>query len=461
MLDIKKKLERKKGLMSKYIGDRQYYKTLLVIAIPLALTNLLQSCMSIVDTIMVSGIGMLTSVGNAGNIIQLTDGITWGIVSGIAVYAAQFYGANQKDNLARIFGLCLILLLANCLFWILMVYLFGEELLGFYLKDGEIIKYSLEYLRIDILSLIPAYIAYACSTMYRSMHNTRLPFIISIIASLTNVIANYYCLYIIKIGVKGAAIGTLFSQIVACVIYIIFILKDKPIFFVVDKIFDLHLGFIKPVLDTTWPIILNESLFGFGMSLFNKAYGILGTKAMDAIYVANQVFNMFTFIIWGYGSAVSIMIGTKLGEAKIDEAIKESKWHLGFSFLLGIFMSLLMITFAGFYLKFFNINDIATYNNARNILYVFALKLFIRMFTYMIFSTLKAGGDSKILNLYDSGFMYMIGLPLAFLGAYFGIKNIALLVLLVQIEQVVRLIFSLRRFNLHIWAKDLTKLVIN
>ena len=79
----------------------------------------------------------------------------------------------------------------------------------------------------------------------------------------------------------------------------------------------------------------------------------------------------------------------------------------------------------------------------------------------MIFSTLKAGGDSKILNLYDSGFMYMIGLPLAFLGAYFGIKNIALLVLLVQIEQVVRLIFSLRRFNLHIWAKDLTKLVIN
>ena len=447
--------------MSKYIGDKNYYKTLLTIALPLALTNLLQSCMSIVDTIMVSGIGMVTAVGNAGNIIQLTDGIGWGIMSGIAVYAAQFFGANQKDNLARTFGLCLTLLMANCIFWVLMVFFFGESLLRFYLNDAEIIKYSLEYLRIDILSLIPAYIAYACSTMYRSMHNTRLPFVISIIASIINVIVNYYCLYIIKIGVRGAAIGTLLSQNIACLIYVILIFKDKPDFFIPNKLFDLHLGFIKPVLETTWPIIVNESFFGFGMSLFNKAYGLLGTRAMDAIYVANQVFNMFTFAIWGYGSAVSIMAGTKLGEGKIDEAIKESKWQLGSGFILGIIMSLIMIGFAGIYLKFFNISDVTTYNNARNILYVFALKLFIRMFTYMIFSTLKAGGDSKILNLYDSGFMYMIGLPLAFIGAYCGISDIALLVLLVQIEQVIRLIFSLKRFNSYIWAKDLTKLVVS
>ncbi len=447
--------------MSKYIGDKNYYKTLLTIALPLALTNLLQSCMSIVDTIMVSGIGMVTAVGNAGNIIQLTDGIGWGIMSGIAVYAAQFFGANQKDNLARTFGLCLTLLMANCIFWVLMVFFFGESLLRFYLNDAEIIKYSLEYLRIDILSLIPAYIAYACSTMYRSMHNTRLPFVISIIASIINVIVNYYCLYIIKIGVRGAAIGTLLSQSIACLIYIILIFKDKPDFFIPNKLFDLHLGFIKPVLETTWPIIVNESFFGFGMSLFNKAYGLLGTRAMDAIYVANQVFNMFTFAIWGYGSAVSIMAGTKLGEGKIDEAIKESKWQLGSGFILGIIMSLIMTGFAGIYLKFFNISDVTTYNNARNILYVFALKLFIRMFTYMIFSTLKAGGDSKILNLYDSGFMYMIGLPLAFIGAYCGISDIALLVLLVQIEQVIRLIFSLKRFNSYIWAKDLTKLVVS
>ena len=77
----------------------------------------------------------------------------------------------------------------------------------------------------------------------------------------------------------------------------------------------------------------------------------------------------------------------------------------------------------------------------------------------MLFSTLKAGGDSKILNLYDSGFMYLIGLPLAFGCAWLGIRDIGLLLLIVQFEQLIRLIFTLKRYNTYVWAKDLTKLV--
>lgn len=447
--------------IKEYIGNKEYYKTLLIVALPLALTNLLQSCMSIVDTIMVSGIGMVTAVGNAGNIITLNDGINWGIVSGIAVYAAQFYGANQKDNMARTFGFCLILMFVNSLLWISTVYLFGERLLRFYLNDTEIIKYSLEYIRITIFSLIPSAFNLSCSIMYRSMHNTRLPFVLSIFSAILNIIINYVCIYTFNMGVAGAAWGTLLSNLIGSIVYLFIVLKDKPMFLDLSKMFDLHLNFIKPVLETMLPIIINESIFGFGQSLFNKAYGLLGTKAMDAIYVANQVFNMFTFAIWGYGSAVSILVGTKLGEGKIDEAIKESKWQLGSGFMLGSFVSIIMIVFAGLYLKLFNITDLIVYKDTRNILYVYALKLFIRTFTYMMFSTLKAGGDSKVINLYDSGFTFIIGLPLAFIGAYLGVKDIALLVLLVQIEQIIRFIFVLRRYNSHIWAKDLTKLVNN
>ena len=70
-----------------YFGDKEYYLKLFKIAIPLALTMLLQSCMQIVDSIMVPGIGMLTAVGNAGNILDLNGGLNWGIVSGIAIFA--------------------------------------------------------------------------------------------------------------------------------------------------------------------------------------------------------------------------------------------------------------------------------------------------------------------------------------------------------------------------------------
>ena len=449
------------NVIREYFGDKEYYLKLLKVAIPLALTMLLQSCMSIVDSIMVSNIGMLTAVGNASNILSLNDGINWGIVSGIAIFGAQFFGASQKDNMARTFGLCLILMFSNALIWILAVYLIGEKILFFYLNDPVVVNNSLIYIRIEIFSLLPAAFCFSCATMFRSMHNTKLPFFISTFGAISNVVLNYYFLYILKTGVAGAAYGTLISTCLNSLIYMIALIKSKAMFFIPNKMFDIHLGFIKPVLKTTFPIIVNETFFGLGLSLFNKAYGLLGTGAMDAIYAANQVFNMFTFAVWGFGSAVSIIVGTTLGQGNIEKAKKEAKYQLGSAFVLGSFLSIVMCIFAGFFLSFFNLNDLVTFNNARNILYVFALKVFLRSFTYMLFSTLKAGGDSKILNLYDSGFMYLIGLPLAFISAYLGLKDISLLVLIVQFEQVVRLIFTLKRYNTYIWAKDLTKLVRN
>lgn len=444
-----------------YFGDKEYYLKLLKVAIPLALTMLLQSCMSIVDSVMVSSIGMLTAVGNATNIISLNDGISWGVVSGAAIFGAQFFGANQKENMARTYGFCLILMLLNAFIWIIAVFIFGEKFLLFFLNDLDVVKYSLSYIRIEILSLIPAAFCFSTSTLFRSEHNTKLPFIISTIGAISNVILNYYFLFILKIGVEGAALGTLLSISINALIYLIIIIKTKADFFIPSKMFDLHLGFIKPIIKTTLPIIINETFFGLGLSLFNKAYGLLGTRAMDAVYASNQVFNMFTFAIWGFGSAVSILVGTNLGKGDIKKAKEESRYQLSSAFILGSFLSIVMIIFAGFFLSFFNISDASTYHSARLILYVFSLKVFLRSFTYMLFSTLKAGGDSKILNLYDAGFMYLIGLPVAFISALSGIKDIALLILIVQIEQVVRLIFTLKRYNSFIWAKDLTKLVRN
>jgi len=75
----------------------------------------------------------------------------------------------------------------------------------------------------------------------------------------------------------------------------------------------------------------------------------------------------------------------------------------------------------------------------------------------MMFSTLKAGGDARILNLYDSGFMYLIGIPSAFLAVYLGLKSVALVLLICQIEQMGRFVFTLRRFKSGIWARDLTR----
>ncbi|MBQ1812112.1 MAG: MATE family efflux transporter, partial [Erysipelotrichaceae bacterium] len=93
------------------------------------------------------------------------------------------------------------------------------------------------------------------------------------------------------------------------------------------------------------------------------------------------------------------------------------------------------------------------------LLAVYGFKAFLRVFTYVMFCTLKAGGDSKIYNLLDSGIMYAVGIPIAFFGVWLGMKDVVLLVLLCQLEQVVRFFLTLKRYNSYKWANNLTELV--
>ena len=113
----------------------------------------------------------------------------------------------------------------------------------------------------------------------------------------------------------------------------------------------------------------------------------------------------------------------------------------------------------GYLMHLYHISDPVTYNACRGLLAVYGFKAFLRVFTYVMFCTLKAGGDSRIYNLLDSGIMYTVGIPIAFGGVYLGIQNIVLLVLFCQIEQVVRFVLTLKRYNSYKWANNLTRLV--
>lgn len=444
----------------RYFGPKDFYSRTFRVAVPLAMTMLLSSCMSIVDTIMVSSIGMVTAVGNASQFLTLHDGISWGITSGIAIYAAQFYGAKQYTNMTRTMGLSIILSLANALFWVIIAYLFSEGILLFYLDDLAILPHSKAYLSVAILSTIPSAINMSFNVMYRSSQNTKLPFVMSLVGGIGNVCFNSLFIYGLKIGVVGAALGTFIAQCLVLICYIVYMLYKKPIFYTGFKdIFKLDLDFARPILYKAFPLIVNETLFGFGSTLFVKAFGMLGTKNMDAYYVANQVFNMFLFAVHGYGGAVSVLIGSRLGEGRIEKAKEESNYQLGLGFVLGVVLVMIMLVFKDLILALFSISDAYTYKIAGDLLAVFSIKVFLRMFNYMMFSTLRAGGDAKIMNFLDSGIMYLVGIPLAFIAVYIGIDDIVLVLLICQIEQVVRLLFTMHRYRSGIWAKDLTKVI--
>lgn len=449
-----------KSLLLNYIGDRAFYSKTFRVTFPLAMTMLLSSCMSIIDSIMVSSIGMVTAVGNASQVMTLSNGISWGITSGIAIFASQFFGAKQFEKMGKTFGLSVILSLANAFLWIIVTYTFGSQLMLFYLNDPEVLRHSLKYLQIAVFAEIPLALNNSIGLMYRSEHNTKLSFIMSILGAGFNIFFNYLFIYVIQIGVVGAALGTLIAQSMVFACYVIYLFKDRPRFLMGRANFEFNMDFIKPIFARILPLIVNETLFGFGMTLFVKAFGLLGTQSMDAYYVANQIFNLFLFLVHGYGSAVSILIGTRLGEGRIELAKTEAKYQLGLGFILAVILVLIMLGLQQPLLELYHVDNQTVEAMCKGLLNVLAFKVFMRMFNFLMFSTLKAGGDAKIMNFLDSGIMYLVGIPIAFMSVtVFAIDSIVVVLMLCQSEQIIRFFLTYRRYHSGIWAKDLTKMI--
>ena len=206
-----------------YIADKDFYLKVFRVAFPIALSHLLLSCRSIISSIMVSSIGMVTAIGNASNIIYLHDYLLWGIEAG----AAQFFGAKQYRNMARTQGIFLIMALLNAVFWIFAVYLFGDKLLLFYLDDPEIAFYSLQYLRYAVISLLFMCVTISFKCMYQSMHMTRLTFIESAIYVCLNIINNCLFIFVFDLGIKGAGLSLLATEMICCFGMFIYTLKKE------------------------------------------------------------------------------------------------------------------------------------------------------------------------------------------------------------------------------------------
>lgn len=452
--------------LTKYFGgSAKFYKKVASIGIPGALQQLLQSACGIVDSLMVSWIGQVSSVGTAAQVDLMMSTIAYGINCGTGMFASQFYGAKDFVKLKQCFGLKLIITLVNAIFWMLLSLFAGKMILQFYINDPFIIENGNAYLEVVCFSFIPASIAYCFSHMYRGVHKAMIPFVMSCFTMACNLIVNYLLIFGVagfpKLGVVGAAYGTFVAQFLTMVFYFAYAYRKKEVFVGnMKEMFSLKKEFVLPILKKTYPLVFNELLFSFGSTLFVKAFGVLGKDSMDAYFVGNKIAEMFYFLVWGISDATTIILATTLGSGKRDKAIKQGNYFVGIGIVLSVVLSILIVCSASGLVSLFALKKEVVVLSAILIVQVFAVKISLRLFNTLVFASMRAGGESKILMILDSGITWAVGIPLAFLCvSVFHRQEIALVFLIVQLEALVRVIIGMRLFKQGNWANNLTKLV--
>ncbi|MGB7595091.1 MAG: MATE family efflux transporter [Erysipelotrichaceae bacterium] len=445
-----------------YLGTREFYKKLLLISLPLALQQLLSSAMGIVDTMLVAKIGQVTAVGTAAQIDTMAITVAFGAASGAAIFMTQFYGAKDTSRLRKSFGLGLLMTTFIALVFALAAFFFSGPLLRFYINDANVLSSASDYLSVALYGYIPTILMMTFSFAYRSVHKTHIPLLIGTAAMALKIGLSYLLIFglfgLPVMGVRGAAFGTLIAQTLGLLTYIVYSYRTNQQFMgKLKEMFGFTRNFIQVILRRSSPLIFNETMFAIGSTLYIVIFGRLGSQAMESYYVAVQIGNLFLFLIQGISTANAAILGAELGSGDLKRAKQTGNAFISVAVIFSLVLSINVLLTAQPLVSMFGLEDPFVISQAILIVRVFAVRLSLRLFNVIIFASLRAGGDSKFLAFLDSGILWLVGLPTAFFFvSILHIQSIALVFLLVQVEQLVRVVVGLKRYFAGTWIRNLT-----
>lgn len=444
--------------LAKYIGDKSFYSRASRQIIPIIIQSFITSLSGFIDTIMASYFDGVSAVGTALQIDSIMQGITFGIAAGINIFVVQYYGAKDMNKMKQSFFFSLIMVSLNSIFWIFLSLFLNVRLLGLFIEDKGVVVASFSYLRFSCFSFIFTSLIMSFSFAYHSVQKTVVTFFIGSFTLVIHVIANYFLMFICDMGIAGAGLSMVVTQIASFLIYIIYSIKTKQPFIASPSIiFTLKWSFMKNLLVKTLPLIFNETFFSLGNSLFIIAYGTLGKNVMDCYYIGNQVVNIAYTVVNGISDGATTLIGYELGRKNFEYVEKEVNYFFGLTGAMSVITIIFLTVMSPTIVSLFSVKSISAYNLSVSIIRVLSLRVAFRLFNVIIFAALRSGGDSKFLALLDSGILWIVGVGSTYLMIYLiGITDIVLVILISQLEQFIRLVIGLLRIKSKKWLHSLT-----
>lgn len=444
--------------------DKKFLKSMLVIAIPIALQNLITSSLNMVDTLMISSLGKtsIAAVGLANQLFFFYILLSFGINSGSSIFIAQYWGKEDIISIRKVLGLALSLSTILGIIFTFIAFFFPEFVMSIFIKEPEVIKLGSDYLRIVSLSYIATTLAFAYSVALRSTGRPNVPMIVSAISFVTNTIFNYLLIFgkfgFPQLGVKGAAWGTVIARFVELGIILYSIYSKKGILAAsFGELLSWNKEFFQRYIKTTYPVILNEGFWSLGQVMYSIAYARIGEEATASVQIATTIQNIFFVIVRGLANACTVMVGNKIGAGEEEEAYEYATQFLIMSAMAGIVLGLIQSLTPSITLGFFKGLEPSVYLLSKKLLIILGLTFIVRMFNATaIVGVFRGGGDTTYSMVLELMSVWLVGVPLAFMGALLFKLPVYYVVALVSLEEVLKTIVSIPRIISKKWIKNVT-----
>ncbi|MCQ2597171.1 MAG: MATE family efflux transporter [Treponema sp.] len=437
-----------------------FYSSLIAIAVPVMMQNLLQTFVNMLDTIMIGRLGSIeiAAVGLGNQVFFVLNMILFGITSGGGVFIAQFWGKKEIAGIKKSLGIMLTLsIIVSAVFTVLCLTI-PHQILRLYSPDPEVIRVGGDYLRLVSLSYIATAIIFAYTQAFRGTERVKLPLVCTSLSLVTNALTNYILIFVVGWGVKGAALATVFSRAIELVIILAWSYGKKyEACGSLKDLMDFDWTFIGKFVKIALPVIFNETMWGLGITVTNAIYAHAGTDAITAVNITGTISQLTWVFCMGFGNGMSVIIGKKIGEGETELAQGYAKRSLWFMPAVGAAVGIFLWPLSYLLPVFFNVSP-EIIKTAKSMLIVLMICYpFNSSCMNWVVGVCRAGGDTVFSALAEMGTMWGYAVPIGFLATFVFNLPIVWIYICISSENVLKAIVGLIRVLSGKWLHDVTR----
>lgn len=334
------------GSIDNRITEGVIWKQLLLFFFPILFGSFFQQLYNTADAVIVGrfvGKEALSAVGGStGTITGLIVGFFTGLSGGATVIISQYYGAKRKEMVEYAVHTAIAFSILGGLVIMALGWILAPIMLQAMGTPADVMPHAVTYIRIYFLGIIPNLLYNIGAGILRAVGDSKRPLYFLIVSCLTNIVLDIVLVVYCNMGVAGAAIATIISQIVSALLIIGVLRKSKDMHHLELRRIGIDRRMLGRIVQIGLPAGLQSVMYSSSNLIVQSSINSLGTDTVAAYTAYSKIDSMFWMLVSAFGISVTTFVGQNYGAGKHDRVHKGIRVCLGMTFAATVLLSFVL-----------------------------------------------------------------------------------------------------------------------
>ena len=449
--------------MAVFTKDRSFYRSLVTLAVPISLQNLVTFAVSFADNVMIGSLGddAISGVYIGGQLQSVLQMFVGGIEGAILILAAQYWGKKDTQSIRKVVSIGIKFALAVGLLSSLVAELFPQWVIRAFTTEPGVIQEGAAYVQIVGFTYLFFSVSQVMIAAMRSVETARIGLYISCMALVINVCLNYVFIFghfgFPAMGVRGAALATLVSRILEMCVgvgYVLFV--DKKLRFGLKDLLHTDRQLLRDFIRYGLPVIGGQVVWAINSLANTKILGYYSAGVIAAASITGMLHNLVYVWMNGMSSAVGIITGKTVGAGQYEKMKEYSKTVQMIFLFVGLISGAAVFLARDGFISLYNASPEAQ-AYSRQFINVISVTIIGTCYqAACLFGLVKSGGDISFVFKNDTIFVFLVVIPSSLLAMWLGAPPWVVFACL-KCDQILKCFVAIVKINRYNWMKNLTR----